>query len=326
MYLCFDIGTTSVKIVLYDRGGRLVAKSIHDCVLRSPEVNWYEIDPELWWKAVVEGCRSVLATSGARPGDVRSVSGCSQGETLVFLDEAGRPARPAISWLDLRAREEATELSLLASRDELFAATGQTAFDATWSACKLLWVKKHQAEVFARTRRILLVEDYIVWRLTGRACSSPNLLSSSLFIDLRTNQYWDRIVGYLGVADLLPEIVASGSRVGTLSAASAAELGLGARTLVVKGAMDQATSAVGAGNIASGIVTETTGSVMAIGITSARVDLDTPVRLPYQPHLIPKSYLYLPYVQTAGSAYKWWRDKFCQEEIGRSSDLEAAYG
>ncbi|MFZ4615058.1 MAG: xylulokinase [Rectinemataceae bacterium] len=325
MYLCFDIGTTSVKIVLYDQGGVLVAKAIIDCALESPKVNWHELDPELWWKAVVEGCSSVMASSGCRPEEVRSVSGCSQGETLVFLDEAGRPTRPAISWLDLRARSETEELSSLASRDELFAATGQTDFDPTWSACKVLWVKRHQAEVFARTRRILLVEDYIVWRLTGRACSSPNLLSSSLFIDLRSAGYWHKLVDHVGVAHMLPEIVASGSRVGTLSTAAAAELGLEARTLVVKGAMDQATSAIGAGNIVPGIVTETTGSVMAIGITSAALNFDSPVRLPYQPHLVSGAYLYLPYVQTAGSAYKWWRDSFCQEEIARAGNPEAAY-
>jgi xylulokinase len=326
MYLCFDIGTTSVKIALYGRDGRLVAKAIRDCVLDCPSINWYEADPEAYWRAVVEGTREALAASGSRAGEIRAVAGCSQGETIVFLDERGAPTRPAISWLDLRAREEAVELSALASRDELYTITGQTDFDSTWSACKVLWVKKHQPEAFARTRRLFLVEDYIVWRLSGRACASPNLLSSSLFGNLLTRGYWDRLVDYVGVGRLLPEIVESGDTVGNIGAAAAAELGLDPSTIVVKGAMDQATSAVGAGNIEPGIVTETTGSVMAIGITSGKVDLSAPVRLPYQPHLVKGSYLYLPYVQTAGSAYKWWRDKFCREEIASAGGLELAYG
>lgn len=325
MYLCFDIGTTSVKVAVIDRGGRVLAKAIRDCVLKSPEVNWYEIDAELWWKAVVEGSREVLAAPGVDRRSIRGISGCSQGETVIFLDAEGRQTRPAMVWLDLRAREEAEELSALAPLDELFATTGQTGYDPTWSACKILWVKRHEAEAFARTRRLLLVEDYMTWRLTGRATASPNLLSSSLFVDVRTGRYWERFVGYLGVAELLPEILAPGAIVGPLLPAVAAELGLAPGIPVVKGAMDQATSALGAGNIEPGIVTETTGSVMGIGITSGGVDLAAPVRLPYQPHLVPGAFLYLPYVQTAGSAYKWWRDKFCAEEIARAGDLETAY-
>jgi xylulokinase len=325
MYLTFDIGTTSVKMVLYGPDGRLAAKAIRDCALDSPDINWYEADPEMYWRAVVDGTSEVIEKSGVDRREIRTVSGCSQGETVVFLDGAGRPTRPAMVWLDLRAREEAEELSALATRDELYTVTGQTDFDPTWSACKVLWVKKRQREVFARTKRLFLVEDYIVWRLSGRACTTPNLLSSSLFVDVRSRRYWDRFVDYLGVAPLLPGIIEPGDIVAPVSAGAAAELGLDQRTIVVKGAMDQATSAVGAGNIAPGIVTETTGSVMAIGITSAVVDPAAMVRLPYQPHLIPGSFLYLPYVQTAGSAYKWWRDKFCQTEISSAGGLEAAY-
>ena len=110
-----------------------------------------------------------------------------------------------------------------------------------------------------------------------------------------------------------------------LTREAAEELGLLPRTLVVKGAMDQTTSAIGAGNFTPGIVTETTGSVMAIGVTSLRFDPRPVVRLPYMPHVLPGSILCLPYVQTVGSAYKWWRDQFFQEEVRAAGDREAAY-
>ncbi len=324
MYLTFDIGTTSVKVVLYAVDGRPVRKSIRNNTLSTPHVNWYEADPETYWQAVVEGTREILA-AGVDPAEIKTISGCSQGETVIFLDAAGRSVRPAIVWLDLRARAESDELAALASRDELYAVTGQTGFDPTWSAAKILWVKKNEPALFARTARFLLVEDYITLRLTGRACSTPNLLSSSLFADVHRRRYWDRFVDFLGIAPRLPELIEPGDAVGGLTPAAARDLGLLPRTLVVKGAMDQATSAIGAGNFIPGIVTETTGSVMAIGVTSNRVDPHPTVRLPYQPHFLPGSILYLPYVQTAGSAYKWWRDEFCQEEIRAAGNLEAAY-
>jgi xylulokinase len=186
-------------------------------------------------------------------------------------------------------------------------------------------VKNNQPEILRKTTLFLLVEDYITWRLTGRACSTPNLLSSSLFVDVHTHRYWDRFVGYLGIAERLPQLVEPGDLVGTLSRSAAAELGLEERTVVVKGAMDQASSAVGAGNIRPGIITETTGSVMGIGVTVRSVELDGASRLPYQPHVQPGAMLFLPYVQTAGSAYKWWRDMFCQDEVRQAGSLEAAY-
>lgn len=325
MYLTFDVGTTSVKVVLYGRDGRLMRKAIRNYTLAAPAVNWYEVDPEIYWTAVVSGTREILASEGVCAGSIRTVSGCSQGETVIFLDADGRPVRPAIVWLDLRARAESDELAALASRDLLYRVTGQTDFDPTWSAAKVLWVKKNQPDVLRRTARILLVEDYITWRLTGRACSTPNLLSSSLFMDVHRRRYWNLFVEHLGIASLLPEILEPGDLVGKITPQAAAELGLNPRTIVVKGAMDQAMSAIGAGNILPGIITETTGSVMAIGVTSLRTDPDPLVRLPYQPHVQRGSFLYLPYVQTAGSAYKWWRDSFCQEEIREAGDLEAAY-
>jgi xylulokinase len=325
MYLTFDIGTTSVKVVLYARDGRLLHKAIRNYTLCTPAVNWYEVDPDVYWDSVVSGTREILSVAGIDPHEIKTVSGCSQGETVIFLGEDGRPVRPAIVWLDLRARAETEELAGMASVDTLYRVTGQTGFDPTWSAIKVLWVKKNQPDVFRRTRRILLVEDYITWRLTGRACSSPNLLSSSLFVDVHRRAWWSLYVDYLGIAELLPELIETGERVGTLTRAAAAALGLDPDTLVVKGAMDQEASAIGAGNITPGIVTETTGSVMAIGVTSLHADPDPAVRLPYQPHLPEGSFLYLPYVQTAGSAYKWWRDMFCQEEIRAAGDLEGAY-
>ena len=97
------------------------------------------------------------------------------------------------------------------------------------------------------------MEDYITWRLTGRACSTPNLLSSSLFVDVHTHRYWDRFVDYLGIAERLPELVEPGDLVGhSRNRAAAEELGLDRSTLVVKGAMDQASSTIGAGNIFPG--------------------------------------------------------------------------
>jgi len=326
VYLAFDVGTTSVKVVLFGRDGRPAAKSIVNYQLDTPGVNRYEADPERYWTAVADGIRQVMRRSLTPPEAVRTVSGCSQGETVVLLGADDRPVRRAIVWLDQRARDEVAELARLVPNDELYRVTGLTDMDPTWTGPKLLWVRRNEPEVFRATRRALWVEDWITFRLTGRPCASANLLSSSTFVDVHRTAYWPTTVEAVGVGRMLPEIVESGAAVGTILPRVAAELGLSPATLVVKGSMDQAASALGAGNIEPGIVTETTGSVMAIGVTSRTADPGATVRLPYQPHVVP-GYLYLPYVQTAGSAYKWWRDQFSPAEIAAAGgDLEAAYG
>jgi xylulokinase len=325
MYLTFDVGTTSVKTVLFDEEGKVRGKVIRNYTLDTPAVGWIELDPEVYWKAVVEGFREVLRSSGVDPRQVKTVSGCSQGETTIFLDASDRPVRPAMVWLDTRARDEVAELSRIVSDAELFRVTGLSNVDPTWSAPKMLWVRKNQPEVFGKTAKFLLVEDYITYRLTGRFAGTPNLLSSTMFVDVHAGRYWPKIVDAVGVAGRLPEIVASGQAVGTLTAAAAVETGLARATVVVKGAMDQATSAVGAGNFLPGIITETTGSVMAIGVTTPRIDFASKVLLPYQPHIVGGGLLILPYVQTAGSAYKWFRDSFCQDEVRQAGGLEEAY-
>jgi xylulokinase len=325
MYLTFDVGTTSVKTALFDRQGRLRAKSIGNYTLATPRTDWVEADPGAYWAAVLEGFRQTLAASGVDPKQVRTVGGCSQGETIVLLDREDRPVRPAIVWLDNRARAETEELKRHIGTEEFYRATGCTDIETTWSVVKILWLKKHEPEAFARTVKILLLEDYIVYLLTGRFCSTPTLLHSTGLLDIHARRWWDKTAGFAGVESLLPEIVEAGSVVGPLKPALADRLGLARGTVVVKGAMDQTMSNIGAGNLAPGIVTENTGTAMAIGVMAASVEGIHANHLPYQPHALPGSYLILPYAQTSAIIYKWFRDQFGQEELRRAGDPEKAY-
>jgi xylulokinase len=325
MYLAFDVGTTSVKTALFDRQGRLLAKAIKNYPLSTPQVDWYEVDSELYWRAVIEGFKETLHSAGVDPKGIRAISGCSQGETVIFLDAQDRPVRPAIVWLDNRPREEVEELKRSIGSEEFYRTTGCLDIEPTWSVLKVLWLRNNEPASFARTAKIMLVEDYIVYRLTGRFCSTPTLLHSTGFLDIHNRRYWAKTAGYAGVEKLLPEIVEVGSVAGRLKSVLADELGLSRQVVVVKGAMDQSLSNIGAGNIHAGIVTETTGTALAIGVTADSVEGIHANHLPYQPHALPGKFLILPYAQTSGIIYKWFRDTFGQEEIRRSGDPEKAY-
>lgn len=325
MYLTFDVGTTSVKTALYDVEGKLRYKVLKDYQLSSPIVGWYEVNPEIYWRSVVEGFQEILSQCGAAVSDIKTIAGCSQGETVIFLDSQDQPTRPAMVWLDGRARQEAEQFSAMVDSAEFFSVTGIPEIEPTWSACKMLWVKQNQPEIFRQTAKFMLVEDYIVYKLTGKFVSSASLLATSALIDIHAKTYWRTTVDFLGVEDRLPLIIAEGSLVGKIQPSVAADIGLKAGMLVFKGSMDQTMSAVGAGNIAPGVITETTGTALAIGVTTAAVNFRGTLRLAYQPHVLPRTYLILPFAQTAGMVYKWFRDQFAREEIQQTENLESAY-
>jgi len=288
MYLTFDVGTTSVKTALYDMNGKLLYKVINDYTLSSSQSGWYEVQPEVYWDAVVDGFREIAEKSGISIREVKSISGCSQGETVVFLDGSGRAVRPALVWYDSRARDEISELEeIIGGSDELYRVTGIQGFDPMWSAPKILWVKKNQKKVFQNLGHIML--------------------------------------DFLGIRKYLPPIVEEGSVVGKLVPRIADDIGLGRDVIVVKGSMDQNTGAVGAGNIKRGVITETTGSALAIGISVEEKDTVKNIGLPCQPHAIPGLYIYMPFAQTAGAVYKWFRDAFGQAEIQSTGSPEKAF-
>ncbi len=325
MYLSFDVGTTSVKTALFDSRGKLLAKSIQNYTLETPRVDWYEVEPEVYWRAVKEGFLQTISASGVDPTFIRSICGCSQGETIIFLDKQDRSIRPAMVWIDNRAREETEELKARISSTEFHRTTGCTEIEPTWSVLKIAWLKKHEADNFQKIDKIMLVEDYIVYMLTGVFLSTPTLMHSTGLFDIHNGSYWSKTVSPLGIEDRLPAIVDAGSIVGSLKPELADELGLKRETVVVKGAMDQTLSAVGAGNIRSGVVTETTGTALAIGITTDSTEVIHANTLVHQPHIIPGNYLILPYAQTSGVLYKWFRDVFASAEIEAAGGLEQAY-
>jgi xylulokinase len=171
----------------------------------------------------------------------------------------------------------------------------------------------------------MLVEDYITYRLTGRFVSSASLLSTSGLIDIHKREYWDKTVDYIGIRNLLPKIIEEGSVVGDVLPAVAEEIGIKKSTVVVKGSMDQNTSAVGAGNIKPGIIAETTGSALAITITSDDPEFSSGTALPYQPHVIPGKYIILPFAETSGIVYTWFKDEIAGRSSLETSGHKATY-
>ncbi len=324
--LGLDAGTTSLKTALYSEAGKLVASSVQEYHLITPTVDTVEIDPEEYWWACVQGIREALSSSGVDPAAVKGLAISSQGESFVPVDENGRPLRRTIVWLDNRAVKESQDIARHFGVSRVFQVTGQPEVVPTWTAPKYLWLRRHEPDVFRRTHKILMVEDYLVHRLSGLYATDCAVVSSTIYLDLVKGDWWPEMLDFVGLSpDKLPALHYSGQVVGPLTAQAAAETGLTTSTLVASGAMDQVAGAISAGNIAPGVVTETTGTAMALTVTLESPLCDERYNIPCHYHAWKDGYMLMAWAESAGLALRWFRDAFCQEEqwVARHAGADA---
>ena len=311
LLLGVDAGTTSVKAGLFGDNGDQLAVATEEYRLITPSAERAELDPETYWRATTAAVRRALAASGASPAEVVALAVSSQGETVVALDGDGKPLSNAIVWLDNRAEAEAREVAERFADDLVYAVTGVPAVVPTWTACKLLWWKRHEPALFARAARFVLVEDLLLYRLTGRYVTEGGVQCTTLLYDIGAQRWWRPMLDVLEVDDgRLPELAAPGEVVGELLPAAAEALGLRARLPIVAGGMDQGAGAVGVGNVRPGSISESTGGALTVQATIDRTDGDATRQTPVYVHSAKGHYLYCPVCPTGGMALTWFRDRF----------------
>ena len=313
--LGIDAGTTAMKAVLFDQEGHSLGQASQEYQLHTPAPDRVELEPERYWAACCNCTQSLLAKTNVDPQAIAALAISSQGETLVIVDEAGEPLYAAIVWLDNRSQAEANEISAHFGVETAFQVTGQPEITPTWPATKILWLRRHQPHISKRVHKFLLLEDYLLFRLTGRSVADPCLLSSSLLFDIRRKTWWAEMLDFLGITpEQLPQVQESGRVVGRLTAEASHETGLWAGTVAATGGMDQALAALGAGNTRPGLITENTGGALAIVATLDEPIIDPQGGIPCHYHALPDTYYLLPWGQTAGMALRWFRDVFGAEE------------
>jgi len=320
--LAVDLGTTAIKVILLQIDGQVIASSTQEYQLLTPTELAVELNVETYWQAFKQGVVEVLTKSNIDPNKIHSLGISAQGETLILVDKDGNPLTNAVVWLDNRAQEEAKELAQFFTNEVTYQITGQVEIVPTWPASKILWFKKNRAEIFNRVSKFLLIEDYFIYRLTGRYLCEGSLICSTVYWDIIKKVWWKEMLDYLGIKEYqLPKICESGEVAGPILPFTAKELGLSSHTIVATGALDQACGAIGVGNIAPGIVSENTGAALAICATVDRPIFDKERRMPCHYHGMPNTYMVHTFT-TGGMVLRWYRDKFCSSEINLASLLQ----
>jgi xylulokinase len=277
-----------------------------------------EVDIETLWNAFKEGVKNILSTSKVKPDKIEALGVSAQGETLVPLAKNGKPLRRAIVWLDNRAQEEAKILNKQFDDEKSYKVTGQVKMVPTWPASKILWIKKHERDVFRRTYKYLLVEDYFIWKMTGTFVAEGSLLCSTCYWNIITKKWWDEMLDFLEMTpEQLPEIREPGERVGNIISSVARELGLTTSTSISTGALDQACGTLGVGNVKPGMFTENIGAALAICSTLKKPVFDPKMRMPIHYAAIPNTYMAHTFT-TGGMVLRWFRDAFCEPEMNEA--------
>lgn len=325
--LGIDAGTTAFKAVLFDQEGKEIAVAACEYDLEYPHPGWVELDVEKYWEALKSVIRIILTKYTGSTKEIKALAIASQGETLICVDHIGNPLRKAIVWLDNRAGPEAELIRSAFGTDIAFKITGQPDIVPTWPAAKILWIKKNEPVLFSNVSKFLLLEDYLIYRLTNKFIAEGSLLSSTLMFDINKGQWWPDMLKFIGINyGQLPEITKSGQIISEITDKAAKETCLCKETIVVSGAFDHAASAIGSGNTGFRFITESTGSTLAICANVPKPVYDPKHIIPCHYHAIPDAYFLLPWCQTAGMVYKWFRDGFYNGiKSGVESNSQALY-
>jgi len=315
LYIGIDLGTSAVKLLLVDEGGRVINTVSKEYPLYFPHNGWSEQEPEDWWNACLEGIPELLVGSDA--SDVKGIGCGGQMHGLVALDAEDRVLRPAILWNDGRTAEEVEYLNEVVGKEKLSELTANIAF-AGFTAPKLLWMKKHEPELFGRIAKIMLPKDYINYRLTGVHCCDYSDASGMLLLDVEHKCWSAEILEICSLSEAqMPNLYESYEVVGELCPSVAAQLGLPADVKVVAGAGDNAAAAVGTGTVGAGACNISLGTSGTIFISSERFGVDPNNALHALAHADGAWHL-MGCMLSAASCNKW----LC-EEILKTSDFAA---
>lgn len=299
-----DIGTTSVKTAVFTDTLEQKISLTADYTLDA-HGDTVEFDGEKYWEIVkgeIEKIRKELSI------DALAID--TQCETLILTDEKGTPVRPAIVWLDNRATAEADIIAEHFGHKRVYEITGQPEITATWPACKLLWVKRNEPEIWEKTKKIFLLEDWILYKMTGKFISEKTLQSSTIYFDIHKGAWWDEMLSFIGVTpDMLPALYSSAKEVGKYE---------GAR--VVTGAIDQIAGAIGAGVVSPGTVSVMTGTTMVLFLPSDTVPAYDKTSIVPCHYNYNDKYCLLSWTPTAGMALKWFKNAFCESFSFRELD------
>jgi len=275
--LGLDVGTTGVKAIAISHDGRVVASASEEYPLSTPREGWAEQDPGDWWRAT-QACLKRL------PDGPVGLSGQMHG--LVVLDADDNVLRPAILWNDQRTAAECAEIEARVGLERLIELTGNRALTG-FTAPKLLWLRRHEPEIYARIRHVLLPKDYVRFRLTGERAIDAADASGTLLFDVAGRRWSSEVCEALAIPlEWLPPAYESTE---------------------IAGAGDQAAGALGVGIVSPGAVSVVLGTSGVVFAVLPAYAPDAQARVHVFCHAVPGTWHAMGVMLSAAGSLAWLR-------------------
>ncbi|MCR5590431.1 MAG: xylulokinase [Lachnospiraceae bacterium] len=315
LYIGVDLGTSAVKLLLMNEKGGIEKIVSKEYPLEFPYPGWSQQKPEDWWEQTVAGLKEL--TEYVDKSEIAGISFGGQMHGLVVLDKDDNVIRPAILWNDGRTTEETEYLNSVIGKDKLSQYTANIAF-AGFTAPKILWMKKHEPELFAKIAKIMLPKDYIAYKLSGVHCTDVSDASGMLLFDVKNKCWSKEMMEICSVKEeQLAKIFESYDVVGNIKSDVAAMLGFPETVKIIAGAGDNAAAAVGTGTVGNGRCNISLGTSGTIFISSKQFCVDENNALHAFAHA-DGNYHLMGCMLSAASCNKWW-----MEDILNTTDYGA---
>lgn len=306
-----DIGTTGCKLTVFDENGKYLDKSYRDYPVQRTGV--HEIHAEKIFDAVL----AVLKEMAGRYPDIAGIGVTSFGETAVLTGEDGRVLLPSMLYTDPRGKEECEELTRKLGKRYVAAVTGLRPHEM-YSLPKLMWIRDHRPAVWNQVKHVFLIEDYIVWKLTGKAQIDYSLASRTMAFDISKLSFSKELLDAAGISpSLFSRPVPTGTPAGNILSKAAEMTGLRKETIIVSAAHDQVAAAVGTGAFSPDVMVDGAGTVECMtpifeGIPDPNVMYEGYYSV--VPYVVPGTYVCYAFSYTGGALIQWCADTLLKKE------------
>lgn len=309
-----DLGTSSVKVLLVNQKGAVVRETAKSYPLIQEKSGYSEQDPEEWVEKTTSALSELVASFDGDPADIEGISFSGQMHGLVILDKNKQLLRKAILWNDTRTTEQCRQIYEIVGKEKLLNITKNAALEG-FTLPKLLWVQKHEPNIFEKIDVFLLPKDYLRFRLTGQIHMDYSDAAGTLLLDISNKKWSTEICDLLQIDPAIcPPLVESSDFVGTITKEFAEKTGLKETTKVFAGGADNACGAIGAGILSNGKTLCSIGTSGVVLSYEESGEKDFRGKVHYFNHGKENAYYTMGVTLAAGFSLSWFKEAFAQKE------------
>ena len=317
-----DLGTTGCRTFIFDLAGTIIASDYQEWQSFFPSPSFVEQDANIWWHSIKTTIDRAIKKSGIDKTEIVSLSVTNQRETIVPVDIDGNPLYNALVWQDRRTVDQVEFIKSKIGINKIYETTGLT-IDPYFSATKILWFKDEKPEIYQKTHKFLLVSDFIIHKLTGKFITDYSNASRTMLFDIKNLKYSEEIASEIEIdLDKMPDALESGVDIGEIVSE---ETLFDKKTLVVTGAGDQQSAALGVGVVSPGKIKCTTGTGSFILAYLSQPKFDPEKRVLCSCHAVPGTWVQEASIFTTGAVLRWFRDQIGNAECVAAQEGQDPY-